>query len=227
MEPVKQNVVKTAAEKAPIKRASAEKTAAEKTAAMSVMDIAKSHVIGGLAGVAAAAIGNAAIGKAQQLLAQPAFKRSLDKAISLNPRLQQRPRAELDQYMELIIEASPSVAKNPLLLANYLEFLLDHQGQLNYNGYTSLVNLESQIISNRNNANPLSSAVQKSIVENTIRGAFDSKRKLDDNALHAKYRGEYEEGLDHMRTQFERDRQRAYNQGVQHGVKYEDLGALV
>jgi hypothetical protein len=192
LEPIKQEVVKQAAEKASVEKVAAEKTASTIGSFMG-SDAAKSfvgNVAGGLGAVAAIGVANLASSKINKMVSSAEYKRALDKAISINPRLQQRPRAELEQYFGLIVEASPSVARNPLLVANYLEFLLDHQGQLNYTAYTNLVNLESQILSNRTNSNPLTGQVQKAVVDASVRGAFDNYAKADkrdiENRAHQK-----------------------------------------
>lgn len=161
-------IEKTAIEKAPI-----EKVARAKTAA--AMDIAKTVGTHALAMVGTLALTNVLTSggeKIRSMYDKSAYAKALDKAIALNPKLAQRSRADLDRYMELIIEASPSVAKNPLLVGNYLEYLLDHQGQLNYSAYTDLVDLESQIISNRSNSNAMVNMLHKSVIEGATKGVF-------------------------------------------------------
>ena len=59
----------------------------------------------------------------------PEYKKALEKAIQLNPKLASYPREELEQYFEKIVEASPTVAKNPLLVANYLDYFIDTGGR--------------------------------------------------------------------------------------------------
>lgn len=186
MEPVKQPVTKTATEHAAVDKKQAERECGEKTAA-SIGEIlgseaAKSFVssvAGGLGAVAAVGGATYAGNKINQMRSSADFKRALDKAVQVNPRLRHTPKPELEAYLGLIAEASPSVARNPLLLANYLEYLLDHQGQLNYTAYGDLVKLEGNIQSNRAGANPLTGSVQKAIVDNSIRGAFDTANRID------------------------------------------------
>ena len=196
VEPVKDTmraaIQKTAAERTPVERKEAPKEGTDKTAASIGSLIGSdagrsfaSNIAGGLGAVAAVGAANAISGAIGSIRLNMQVKNALNKAISINPRLQQKPRAELEGYVDLIAEASPSVARNPLLLANYLEFLIDHQGQLNYQAYDRLVNLEGSILSNHSNANPLTGQVQKAIIETSIRGAFDAQRDVHKENLRA------------------------------------------
>lgn len=167
----KQPVEKIAADKAPVEKAGIEKEAG-------ILD----HALAGPAIRSAAAAGGALLGSyaltqglqaAQNKFMEGKYKQSLEKAILLNPRLANIPRNKLEAYFGLVIEASPAVAKNPLLIANYLEQLIDHEGQLNYNSYANLVDLEGQILANKNNRAPLTVSTQKAIVDNTIKNTLD------------------------------------------------------
>lgn len=200
MKYVKAPVEKTATakhdvvERAEITRGSTQPVEFSKHASVNVADIVKTHALGTLVGVGAAAAANAIINKVRDLTSQPEYRRSLDKAIAMNPRLQQRKREELEAYFKLIAEASPSVARNPLLVMNYLEYLLDHQGQLNYNAYGDLVKLEGQILSNKADSTPLSNIIQKSIVESTIKGGFGTYSEIQKQQMkdeHDRIRAQY------------------------------------
>ena len=49
----------------------------------------------------------------------------------------------------MIIKASPTVAAEPRLLANYLESMLDAEGHLNMATMGELLGLEGQVLRNR------------------------------------------------------------------------------
>lgn len=210
VEPVKQDTIvrqpisKTAAVRDSVERKEVQKTACEhvqpeKTANSPMMGEAVksfiSSVGGGLGGVAVLGAANYASNKINKVMASAEFKKALDKAIQINPRLQQRNRAELEAYLGLISEASPAVARNPLLLANYLEYLIDHQGQINYTAYGDLVNLEGKILSNRAATSPLTGSVQKAIIDSSVRGAFDVYGKIDRDKLEERARDNEREKL--------------------------------
>ena len=69
------------------------------------------------------------------------------------------------------------MAKNPLLVANYLDYLIDAGGQLNFPGYQALTQLEGQAMNNRNNAHPLVNTALKAYTEGSIKSTFDSKKE--------------------------------------------------
>ena len=62
------------------------------------------------------------------LSSAPEYKKSLEKAIQLNPKLASYPREKLEQYFKIIVEFSPRGAKNPIIVANYLGYLVDAGG---------------------------------------------------------------------------------------------------
>lgn len=53
----------------------------------------------------------------------------------------------------MIIKASPTVAAEPRLLANYLESMLDAEGHLNMATMGELLSIEGQVLKNRNERN--------------------------------------------------------------------------
>jgi hypothetical protein len=105
------------------------------------------------------------------------FERSFQKALAMNPKLRSYPEAELRQYFNLVVSASPTVAKNPLLAGNYLQYLLDYKGNVNFAGFKSLVDLEGQITKNKNESTPLLGITQKAIIENSTRSIWKGKDK--------------------------------------------------
>ena len=167
-------IEKTAADKQPIEKAGIEKTSGVLTGAIGSGTTA---AITAAAGVTALWGINKLLEKADKLMDAPEYKKSLEKAIQINPKLAAQPRAKLEQYFELIVESSPTVAKNPLLVANYLDYLIDAGGQLNFPGYTALTQLESHAMNNRNNAHPFVNEAVKAYTNGTVKNTFDSKKE--------------------------------------------------
>ena len=87
-----------------------------------------------LGGVAATGLANMAAKGIGNMIDKPTFEAAFRKAIEMDPKLQSHNPADLRRYAELIMEASPSVAMNPLLLSNYLRYLTDYQGSMNLTG---------------------------------------------------------------------------------------------
>lgn len=161
--------------KAPVMKKTAAKKEVEKTASLGT-NMAQ-HMGMTVAGVLGAAAAAGAINKAykavEHVVNMPAMNSSFEKAIKINPKLQAYPREVLKSYFDLIAEASPTVAKNPLLVANYMQYLIDHQGGINFMSYRQLADLEGQLLSNERDAAPMTQALQKGLVDGAIKGMTD------------------------------------------------------
>lgn len=181
----KRAVEKSAAEKSEslpleLQARESEKTAMEKEAfglpslpAGIGGDIARSALLAGgtvLGGVAATGAANAIAKSIGNRIDKPKFEAAFRKAVQMDPKLQSHDINDLHRYAELIMEASPSVAMNPLLLSNYLRYLTDYQGSMNLTGYRELANLEGQLLANREKAKPVTGIAQKALIESTIKG---------------------------------------------------------
>lgn len=129
-----------------------------------------------LGGVAATGLANMAAQGIGHMIDKPKFEAAFKKAIEMDPKLQSHNPADLHRYAELIMEASPSVAMNPLLLSNYLRYLTDYQGSMNLTGYRELANLEGQILNNKEKSKPVTGIAQKALLENTIKSIAGNNR---------------------------------------------------
>lgn len=141
-------------------------------------DIARSALLAGgtvLGGVAATSAANAIAKGIGNRIDRPKFEAAFRKAVQMDPKLQSHDINDLHRYAELIMEASPSVAMNPLLLSNYLRYLTDYQGSMNLTGYRELANLEGQLLANREKAKPVTGIAQKALIESTIKGISGHK----------------------------------------------------
>lgn len=174
---VKSGIRKTAIEKIAVEKAVVEKTAGVLDKITSTMSAGTTAAVTAAAGVGAIWAANKGIAALERKLDKSAYEAALNKAIQLNPKLSAYPRAKLEEYFALIVESSPTVAKNPLLVANYLDYLIDAGGQLNFPGYQALTQLEGQAINNRNNAHPLVNTALKAYTEGAIKSTFDSKKE--------------------------------------------------
>ena len=128
-----------------------------------------------LGGVAATGLANAVAKRVGNAIDRPKFEAVFKKAIQMDPKLQSHDINDLHRYAELIMEASPSVAMNPLLLSNYLRYLTDYQGSMNLTGYRELANLEGQLLTNRERMKPVTGIAQKALLENTIKSITNTK----------------------------------------------------
>jgi hypothetical protein len=99
------------------------------------------------------------------------YDNSLRQAIRLSPSLQLHGYEELKEYMPMIIKASPTVASEPRLLANYLESLIDAEGHLNMATFAELSNVEGRVIDNYNNRHKLREAAISTLVKGIAEGA--------------------------------------------------------
>lgn len=162
--------------KAPALKKTASRKAVEKKA--SIGSTVAAHMAMTTAGVlgaaAAAGIINKAHSAVQHIVDTPAMNSAFDKALKINPKLKAYPVELLKSYFSLIADASPTVAKNPLLVANYMQYLIDHQGGINFRAFGELANLESQLLANERDAAPMTNAMQKALVDGAVRGVMDA-----------------------------------------------------
>lgn len=132
-------------------------TGQEKTAAgFSVSPALKNGFLQGVGALGAAAV-IAGAAKGVDALMNPTnaskYDESLRTAIQMSPTLQRHGYDTLKGYMPMIIKASPTVAAEPRLLANYLESMLDAEGHLNMATMGELLSIEGQVLKNRNERN--------------------------------------------------------------------------
>lgn len=124
---------------------------------------------------------NLAYGKIRGMMDKPEMERSFQRALDIDPKLRSYDQKDLREYFELVAQASPTVAKNPLLVANFLKYLIDYKGVMNFNAFKDLASLEGQLGKNRSEANVLNSTAQKAIIDSTVKGfgnlTFDNFRK--------------------------------------------------
>lgn len=129
----------------------------EKTAAgFSISPALKNGFLQGVGALGAAAV-IAGAAKGVDALMNPTnaskYDESLRTAIQMSPTLQRHGYEVLKGYMPMIIKASPTVAAEPRLLANYLESMLDAEGHLNMATMGELLSIEGQVLKNRNERN--------------------------------------------------------------------------
>ena len=127
----------------------------------------------------ATALGGIALNKVKsQFIDQPQFKQSFDKALRINPELQHYDREQLEDYFNLVAQASPTVAKNPLLISQYLKYLLDYKGSLNFNAFSDLAKLEGQLQNNRSGGSgSVHQVINKGLIEGASKYILDPKKK--------------------------------------------------
>lgn len=178
---VKRGVEKTAAERGSIeKNANAGGLVSAMTKAELVDELRKARqpftmknvamVAGGLTAAGMVAAGVNALARAGYEAYVSSGKNSvIAEATKINPRLASYPPAELQKYYALISEASPSVAKNPLLVANYLEYLLNHDGSINFMGYKQLLDIEGQQQRNKTDGSLINPNMHKPLFESVGR----------------------------------------------------------
>ena len=110
-----------------------------------------------------------------RLVDKPEFERSFRKALEINASLRSYPEDELRSYFELVCQASPSVARNPLLVSQYLKHLVSYSGSMNFNAFNELVKLEGQIIKNDEGSNKLTGIAEKALIEATIKNQLNRR----------------------------------------------------
>ena len=111
-----------------------------------------------------------------RLIDKPEFERSFRKALEINPSLRSYPEDELRSYFDLVCQASPTVARNPLLVSQYLKHLVSYSGSMNFNAFNELVKLEGQIIKNDEGSNKLTGIAEKALIETTIKDRLGRRR---------------------------------------------------
>lgn len=107
----------------------------------------------GLASLAIAGVGKG-IDSVGNIMDQNKYDEALRTAIQMSPTLQRYGFNNLKGFMPMIIKASPTVAEEPRLLANYLESMIDAEGHLNMATFSELANIENTVLKNnemRNN----------------------------------------------------------------------------
>ena len=96
-------------------------------------------------------------------------KKAFEAALQLNPKLQTHPRNVLESYFQLVMQSSPAVATNPLLLANYLDYMIGHEGALNFAAFKQLAELEGTIADTAKAKRPLGDMATKSIIDSAVK----------------------------------------------------------
>ena len=176
--------VKLAAEKTPIEKEASLMNLGSSANIVNAVRPSAGTILG--AGVMAAGIMGASslVGALSDAVKHTMDKKVYDKvferALSINPKLKAYDPALLRQYFNLISESSPTVAKNPLLVSNYLQYMLDHEGSMNFMAYKGLVDMEGQMLKNHEAANPLQAVSQKALMDGVIRAAIPNVQyKMD------------------------------------------------
>jgi hypothetical protein len=98
--------------------------------------------------------------------------KSLEEAKRINPKLNSIPQETLSKYFDLVLTSSPTVATQPMLLANYLDYMIAHDGSLNFAAFKQLAELESTIANTNKTNRPLGDMAAKSIIDGTVRANF-------------------------------------------------------
>lgn len=125
----------------------------EKTAASFTINPAlKTGFLQGMGALGAAAVATGVskgLEYAGNMMNEQKYDAALRTAIQMSPTLQRHGYDVLKGYMPMIAKASPTVAAEPRLLANYLESMLDAEGHLNMATMGELLSLEGQVLKNR------------------------------------------------------------------------------
>lgn len=112
----------------------------------------------------------AGIDAARSIMAESKYDKVLKDAIAMSPTLQMHGYETLKKYLPLVVKSSPTVAAEPLLLANYLETMLDAQGHLNAGIFNELVTLEGNVLRNRQAGNGFRDAFVNTAVKGSMEG---------------------------------------------------------
>ena len=112
---------------------------------------------------------NRALSKIDKVLDKPEQEKAFNRALMINPKLQSFDQKLLREYFGVVREASPMVAKSPLILANYLQYMMDHEGSMNFMAFKQLVDLEGGMAANEIARVPMGPMTQKAVVEGVIR----------------------------------------------------------
>lgn len=130
----------------------------EKTAAsFTISPALKTGFLQGVGALGAAALATGVakgLDYAGNMMAEHKYDAALRTAIQMSPTLQRHGYDVLKGYMPMIVKASPTVAAEPRLLANYLESMLDAEGHLNMATMGELLSLEGQVLRNRSAKGP-------------------------------------------------------------------------
>lgn len=165
----------------------------EKTAASFAMNPNMSTAFWTAAGTlgAAGVMGGIGMGidAARGMMNKTEYERSLREAIHLSPTLQMHGYDRLKPYLGIIAKSSPTVAREPRLLANYLESLLDAEGHMNLSTFSELSAIENKVLSNRelrnSTRNMIISSASKGLLEGTGKGiAGILTASMDPNLKH-------------------------------------------
>ena len=165
----------------------------EKTAATFAMNPNMSTAFWTAAGTlgAAGVMGGIGMGidAARSMMNKSEYERSLREAIHLSPTLQMHGYDRLKPYLGIIAKSSPTVAREPRLLANYLESLLDAEGHMNLSTFSELSAIENKVLSNRelrnSTRNMIISSASKGLLEGTGKGiAGILTASMDPNLKH-------------------------------------------
>lgn len=111
-----------------------------------------------------------AVSAARNLVDESKYEAALKEAIKLSPSLQLHGYELLKSYMPLIIKSSPTVAREPRLLANYLESMIDAQGHLNMSTFSELTNLEGNVLRNNAMRNEMGNLALSSAIKGLTEG---------------------------------------------------------
>lgn len=169
--------IKTKIAKAPVEKASVEKSASvfgtTPTGIVNAVRPSAGSMLAAAGMLAGATVASDLLGSfstaVRKAIDSKAYAGTLDKAVEINPKLKAYDRALLKNYYNLIAESSPTVARNPLLVSNYLQYMLDHEGSMNFMAYKGLVDMEGQMLKNQEATNPAQSTAQKALIENVLR----------------------------------------------------------
>lgn len=183
-------------DKEPIKKASVEHIVPDKSGTAPVelhkeagfMDMLKGFV-GTVVKPAAAAAGTVlggltAVKGIQYLtgkLDEPKFEASFQQAINNSPTLQLQGYAKLRPYFDILKKGSPTIAMNPLLTANQLEYMVDAEGHMNLDAFNNALNMEGRVISNNNDKNKLINDFGGRAGLEAIKGTFEQVGRYQKN----------------------------------------------
>lgn len=102
------------------------------------------------------------------------YEESLRTAMQMSPMLQRHRFEELRAYLPMVVKASPTVASEPRLLANYLETMIDAEGNLNLATFGELASLENNLLRNNQSRYSLRDAVLTEGAKGIAKGTVDS-----------------------------------------------------
>lgn len=165
----------------------------EKTAAAFQMNPTMSQAFWTAAGTLGAAgiMGGIGMGidAARGMMNKSVYEASLREAIHLSPTLQMHGYEKLKPYLGIVAKSSPTVAREPRLLANYLESMLDAEGHMNLATFGELSNIENNVLKNKQLRNEhrtiIVGAAAKGLLEGTGKGIANIMvASMDPNLKH-------------------------------------------